>query len=219
MYTYGGEYMFLNCILIALSVSIDSLGIGITYGIKGTKINITSKIILFYTSLIIVTFATKLGNLITSIFSNFIANLIGSTMLIFMGFWVIFQSFNKKIIVYKKYKSKIYNFFIKSFRIAIQIIKKPIYSDLDNSKIIDSKEALYLGLALSVDSLCVGISSSMIELNSNLFPILVSTFQLLFISFGNLLGKKLKNSLKFPENIYSILSGILLILIGLFKFL
>lgn len=29
--------MLLNCILLALSVSIDSLGIGISYGIKHTK--------------------------------------------------------------------------------------------------------------------------------------------------------------------------------------
>ena len=30
--------MILNCILLALSVSIDSIGIGITYGIKNTRI-------------------------------------------------------------------------------------------------------------------------------------------------------------------------------------
>ena len=39
--------MLLNCILLALSVSIDSLGIGITYGIKNTKISLIGKIILF----------------------------------------------------------------------------------------------------------------------------------------------------------------------------
>lgn len=30
--------MLLNCIILAISSSIDSLGIGITYGIKNTKI-------------------------------------------------------------------------------------------------------------------------------------------------------------------------------------
>ena len=39
--------MLLNCILLALSVSIDSLGIGITYGLKKTKIIAISNIILF----------------------------------------------------------------------------------------------------------------------------------------------------------------------------
>lgn len=210
--------MSLNCILLAFSVSIDSLGIGITYGIKGTKINFISKIILFTISLLIANISIKLGNIITSIFPNLIANLIGAFMLIFMGGWIIFQALNKKDSTYKNHKPKIYNLFINSFGITIQIIKNPIYSDLDNSNKIDSKEALYLGLALSLDSLCVGIGSSMMELNSSLFPILVSSFQLLFILIGSFLGEKLKKILNIPDNIWSIISGILLILIGLFKF-
>ena len=39
--------MLLNCILLALSVSIDSLGIGISYGLKNTKVNSLSNITLF----------------------------------------------------------------------------------------------------------------------------------------------------------------------------
>ena len=50
---YGGEVMILNCIVLALSVSIDSFGIGITYGIKNTKITNWSKLILFTISLIV----------------------------------------------------------------------------------------------------------------------------------------------------------------------
>ena len=37
--------MLFNCILLALSVSIDSLTIGISYGLKKTKINTISNII------------------------------------------------------------------------------------------------------------------------------------------------------------------------------
>ena len=39
--------MLFNCILLALSVSIDSLTIGISYGIKKTKIDNISNTILF----------------------------------------------------------------------------------------------------------------------------------------------------------------------------
>ena len=39
-----------NSILLAISSSIDSLGIGVTYGIKNTKISKLSKIILFVIS-------------------------------------------------------------------------------------------------------------------------------------------------------------------------
>ena len=48
--------MLLNCILLALSVSIDSLGIGISYGIKHTKISKISNFTLFSISFLMTSF-------------------------------------------------------------------------------------------------------------------------------------------------------------------
>ena len=101
--------------------------------------------------------------------------------------------------------------------ITIKIIKNPSSSDLDKSNIIDSKEALFLGLALSLDSLCIGIGFSMLNTFSMIFPVLTSCFQLFFLSLGNYCGKKLYSFSKLPDNIWSTISGILLIMIGFCK--
>ena len=215
---YGGEVMILNCIVLALSVSIDSFGIGITYGIKNTKITNWSKLILFTISLVATIISINLGKIISKIFSPFFTNLLGCLILVAMGIVFSFQSLNKNV-VKPLSKQKKYNFFIKWLGITIQIIKDPISSDFDKSNTISSKEALYLGTALSLDSLCVGIGSSMLNISSYLFPLLVAFFQLLFISFGNFIGKELKNSFKINDNVWSFISGILLTLIGLLKFL
>ena len=53
-----------------------------------------------------------------------------------------------------KNNEKIYSFFIELLGITIKIIKNPTSSDLDSSHSIDSKEALFLGFALSLDSSC-----------------------------------------------------------------
>ena len=45
--------MFINSLILAISSSIDSLGIGITYGIKNTKISYMAKVVLFAISFII----------------------------------------------------------------------------------------------------------------------------------------------------------------------
>lgn len=212
--------MIINCIFLAISVSIDSFGIGITYGIKNTKISNLSKLILFVISFVVTIISISFGNIISKLFSSFWANFLGCIILIFMGIIFVFQSLNVKKTTYKILpKRKKYNFFIKWLGITIQIIKDPISSDLDKSNTISSKEALYLGIALSLDSLCVGIGSSMLNINSYLFPLFVSSFQLVFILLGNFLGKKLKKISNLNDNIWSLLSGILLILIGLLKFL
>lgn len=215
--------MFISCFILALSVSIDSLSIGITYGLKDTKISYIGKVTLFITSFIISIISIWFGDNIKNFFPDIITKMIGTFILIFMGLFIIYQSVCKNNLKNNEIKSnseeKIYSFFIKFLGITIKIIKNPISSDFDNSKKIDGKEALFLGLALSLDAFCVGIGSGIIGINSFIFPFLTSLFQLIFLNTGILFGKKINSLSKLPDNIWSIISGTLLILIGIIKFL
>ena len=188
--------MLLNCLFLAISSSIDSLGIGITYGIKNTKITIGAKSILFFISFIISIISIYFGNLLKFIFPDFLIHYLGAFLLILMGLFMCFQSLkkSKRDDIVKNNKNlemsdteKIYSFFIKCLGITIKIIKNPSSSDLDKSNVIDSKEALFLGLALSLDSLCIGIGFSMLNTFSMIFPVLTSCFQLFFLSLGTAL--------------------------------
>ena len=218
--------MLLNCIILAISSSIDSLGIGITYGIKNTKISVGATSILFFISFIISIISIYFGNLLKYIFPDFLIHYLGSFLLILMGLFMCFQSVKvskqeNEIKDDKHLKiadtEKIYSFFIKCLGITIKIIKNPNSSDLDKSNVIDSKEALFLGLALSLDSFCIGIGFSMLNTFSIIFPLLTSCFQLFFLSLGNYCGKKLYTFHKLPDSIWSMISGILLIIIGCCK--
>ncbi|MCI9016905.1 MAG: sporulation membrane protein YtaF [Clostridia bacterium] len=213
--------MLISCFILATSVSIDALGIGITYGLRNTKITRCANIILFILSILMTSLSVFIGDTLSNFLPNFITNFIGSFFLIIMGIWVIYQALNKKnnkdSNVYVG-EAKIYKFFIDFLGITIQIIRNPISSDLDSSKKIDWKEALYLGIALSIDSFCIGIFGSIIGYSSVLFPILVASFQLIFLTIGSFLGTKLSNISKIPENIWSIISGILLICIAISRF-
>ena len=162
--------MLLNCLFLAISSSIDSLGIGITYGIKNTKITLFAKFILFLVAFTISTISIYFGNILKYFLPDFIIDYLGSFILIFMGFFMCFQALrnNKKDCKISSDTNlndteKIYSFFIKCLGITIKIIKNPTSSDLDKSNTIDSKEALFLGLALSLDSFCIGIGFSMIN--------------------------------------------------------
>ena len=179
--------MLINSIVLAISSSIDSLGIGITYGIKNTKISNKARIILFGISFLVTLISLYFGNIIKNIFNENITKFLGSSILIIMGVFILFQS-------------------------------NPVNSDLDNSKIIDSKESLFLGLTLSLDSFCIGIGGSIIGINYQIFPLLIAIFQLSFLSIGNIFGKKLYKLSNLPDNIWSIMSGIILIFIGFTKF-
>ena len=228
--------MLINSLILAISSSIDSLGIGITYGIKNTRISYMAKVVLFAISFIISIISIWFGTFLKNILSISFTKYIGSFILIFMGIFMCFQAIkkdknkekfnnllssdnlNKNTIQYVN-KEKIYSFFIRFLGITIQIIKNPSSYDFDKSNSIDAKEALFLGLALSLDSFCIGVSLSMLDISSIIFPFAISLFQLLFMSFGNYLGRKLNKISHFPDNVWSISSGILLSIIGFCKLL
>ena len=160
-----------------------------------------------------------LGNILASIISPNITSIIGAIILFGIGIFIIYESTFKKEKnkqdVLKQHKE--YNIFIKCLGITINIIKNPINSDIDSSNRIDIKEAIFLGLALSLDSVSIGFGASAIGINTFLFPLLISIFQIVFLSFGRILGEKINNISNLPNNIWNIISGILLIFIGISK--
>ena len=143
--------MLLNVILLSISSSIDSFGIGITYGLRRLKINILSKLILFTISVIITYISLLIGKNLCYLLPPVLIKLLGAFILIIIGTTIIFQIINskkEKINQSKNYKfldnnsiyteKKIYKFFIKFLGITIQIIKNPVCSDFDDSLNIDA---------------------------------------------------------------------------------
>lgn len=188
----------LNSLILSISSSIDSLGIGITYGIKNTKISSIGKIILIIISILITYLSIYFGNILQNIFPNTLTKFIGNLILILMGTYICFKALKKQ--------DKNYNIF-----------NNPISSDFDNSQIIDSKEAIFLAVALSLDSLCIGIGASISNINLKMFPFFVAIFQLFFLNIGTFLGTHINKFYKLPQNTWSLISGLLLITIGFAK--
>lgn len=182
--------MFINTLMLSISSSLDAMGIGITYGLKRTKFSVFSRIVFFLVSFTATTLSIFLGNIIKNIFSPEFTTFIGASLIIGIGVYTIYESF-----------------------------KRPKDFDFDNSNDINMKEALALSLSVTMDSLCIGIGSSMLGINNYLFPLFVATLHLIFLLVGDFLGKNLVNISKIPNNIWTIISGVLLIFIGLCKFL
>ena len=74
--------MLFTTILLAISSSIDSLGIGITYGIRNTTILFNGKLVIFLISFIVTLISLYLGNILKLIFPKFVIDYLGSFLFI-----------------------------------------------------------------------------------------------------------------------------------------
>ena len=216
--------MIIQLIVLAVALSIDAFGIGISYGVRKINFKILSLAIISFISILFSSISLWFGNIISSIFSEKITSFISIFILIMLGIFIIKKGLEKndqklipESIEDNEHKS-ICSLFIKSLGITINIIKTPSLCDSNNSSKIDPKEAFYLGIALSID--CIGTSIAISSFNKYtfLFPIFVVIFQLTFLLSGIILGKK--TTLKFlDESKISLISGLILIIIGLLRLL
>jgi putative sporulation protein YtaF len=183
--------------LIAIAVSIDSFSIGIAYGIKGLRIPAKSIIIVSLISFTTVLLSMALGNAMANLMSEYVAKVFSSIILVILALWMWKQSKPSKGTVQgegndPKRAQIILNIRLKSLGVVINILKEPSKADVDISGTIESKEALLLGMALSLDSLGVGVGAAVAGANILLTPFLVVIFSIAFIVLGINIGQRHK---------------------------
>ncbi|MBM6820874.1 sporulation membrane protein YtaF [Clostridium saudiense] len=205
-------------ILLAFSASLDSLIIGIAYGIKKIRIKFSINIIIAF----IVTLGTLLSMVLGAILNKFIpvyiCNYIGAILLIVVGLFMTFDFFkeqrnlNKNEINTPKENKDI----IESLHYDDILINNKT-ADTDGSGNIEVKEAISLALALSVNNFALGLGASMSGISIPLTTIFTFIFSILIL----ILGLKIGNS--FLSKIFGkysgLISAIIIIVMGIFQLL
>ena len=214
--------MMFSIFLIAISLSLDAFGVGITYGIRKVRIPLASRLVICMMSVLYSGLALIAGKSICEILPQAASRIIGAVILICMGVFIILQSIFKKDEPssgnnIEEESKTLLKIAVKSFGITIQVIRNPDEGDIDRSGVIDIREALLLGLALSVDAIGVGIGSALAGISSLLIPFAAGIFQMLLLHIGTRLGAKLGNSSRINKKVLSMMPGILLITMALVR--
>lgn len=211
-----------SLILLALAVSLDGFGVGVTYGLRKIKIPLLSILIIAICSGLMMLVSMVLGSLMSTLFQPIYAKVIGSILLISIGVWAIYQMVTQsndndpeeETINLNTPRTLLY-IEIKKLGIVIEILRTPSKADIDRSGNISSSEAALLGTALSLDALGAGIGAGLLGLSPWLTALCIS------ISCGVFLIAGLKVGYIYSSHTWvkrlSFIPGAILIMMGLFK--
>lgn len=209
--TLGVDFMLdFQTVLLAISLSVDAFVIGISYGFRKIFVPLSSKIVITLISFVVTGLSIALGNAMLLFVPLEIAKILGPAMLFFLGVFTISKGFKKD----PKNDSQVTRSNDNIFDITKKIIDDPEICDFNKSSKIDITESIYLGLALSVDSICSGISSAISGLSSFLLPVFVALFQFIFLSTGCFFAKKFSSIVLIDEKYFSLLAGSILIVLA-----
>lgn len=203
--------------LLVLAVCIDSFATSITYGIGKIKIPFHCTLLINIIGAAMLAVSLMLADFISDRISINSIKILSGGLLFIMGTVNLFFPFIKSIFTHCKGK-ELTNFALVKKSILLAIFLDETKADLDKSKSLSVKEACFLGVALSVDSLASGFSGGLgICQGYFIYGILLCFFLgLVGITLGARIGRLI--SLKLSNRLdLSFLSGILLIILGFTK--
>lgn len=201
-------------LILVLSLCIDTFVTSIVYSSNKIKIPVVSGLIIDTICSLFLAISLFFGYLIKDFIPINIASTISFLLLLILGVYRLFEAFFKNLI--KKYydKGSPLTFKIFEFKFILQIYADEVKADLDESKILSPKEAFFLAVALSLDSLTVGFGCSLGTVNYLATVLLSFLVGALLLVLGGYVGKNISKN--YNLNL-SWLSGVLLIILAFIR--
>ena len=202
---------FAALVLFLTAVSVDSLTAGLTYGTQRVHIKLFSYLILACVPAAFITAANRMGSHILSFLPQTALPFLSFTLLAILGLSKLSESLIR--LLARKYPSLTRNWGckIKQINIIFTIYLSPEDANQEDLHLLTPKEAFLLSLALSLDSVLVGMAFNTGPLPLSVLFVLASLFNLLLFAFGCGLGHLISSVLHID---LSWLSGLFLLLLA-----
>ncbi len=204
----------IETLLLVLSVSIDSFLASISYGTSKIRIPFSSALIVDIISSTMLGSSLLVGSFLQDYISLNIAKIISFIILFLLGIYRLFESILKSYINNNSKELSPFKFKLFDFNFVLQVYADEIKADFDKSKILTSKESIYLAFALSLDSLAVGFGSSLLTINYIEVFIVSIIIGLIAILLGACVGRKFVESTNLN---LSWLSGLMLVILAFLR--
>lgn len=202
----------LESLLLVLSLCIDAIVASFAYGTNKIKIPFLSGTLISIISTLFLVFSLVLGSWFKTFLPVGLTTFISFSILLILGISRLFEGLLKNFLNRRAIDPSHIEFKLFDFKLILNVYADATKADLDHSKSLSTKEAIYLGIALSLDSLVVGLGFGLTTVNLlQIIPLSLILHGLAIFS-GALLGKKCAEALDID---ISWLSGFILILLAI----
>ncbi|MBR2565681.1 MAG: manganese efflux pump [Paenibacillus sp.] len=268
---------FISLLALAFALSLDGFGVGITYGLRRTRIPFLSIAVISLCSGLVIALSMQVGVLLSHIVSPDIASIVGAVILIIIGAWSLLQLIlrrrkeleeaeNREVIrtaqtegVAASVKAgvlqgiqtqgsrlndnsprssgsnplmalemqpsptdgsverMVFTLELRKLGVVIQILRSPSKADMDNSGSISAQEAMWLGIALSLDAFGAGLGAALLGFPTLWTALIIALFSGTFLLLGMKVGLRFAAQ-RWMQKL-SILPALLLMIMGLMKLL
>lgn len=199
----------MDIVLLVLAVCIDSFIVSMAYGAQSIKIPLKSVMIIAGFGTFFLGVSLYLAKFLQQFFSLQICYYISFTILFIIGIISLFQTQMKYYL--KKHKEGKLMFSLKEISFVVDVYIDETKADADHSKVLSAKEAVYLAIALSIDSLATGIAFGMAVQDPREVLLISFLMGVMILAIGQWIGKRISKVLDFD---LSWITGVILLILA-----
>jgi putative sporulation protein YtaF len=221
----------ISLFILSIAVSLDSFAVGVTYGMRRITIGWNPLGVITLCTAITLLIAMGLGSVVSHLLPLEWAERLGGIILLGIGAIAVFNNFRsrrqrvalpsssigesqRKTAKPQPSRPSWLNWY--PLRLILDIWESPMAADCDNSGSISNLEAIALGFSVSLDSFLAGIGAALLGHSIWLTTVIISSMSGCLIYLGLQVGIVLSSNRLL--NRLSYLPGLLLIILGLSKF-
>ena len=201
----------LGSLWLGISTNVDNLGVGVAYGVKRIRIGMMSNLLVAFFNAMGTLLSMTAGETISKLLPATISGYIGNSIIILVGIWGLINTFGFWGSDTEKTPTGEPQEIIQLEYIA----QHPESLDPNRSGHVKMRECLPLAYALSISNLATGVGAGLAGYNVGFLVLIMFIFSMLGISVGYFIGRKC--SLALPGRWPGILSGVLLIALGVYE--
>lgn len=202
----------LPALIFLLAVSVDSLSAGFSYGAAGVKIKPLSALFLVFIPSTAITLMTMAGSFLFSLFPAWLFSAASFFILFILGCEKLMESLFRHLAARRPNIISNWVCRIKQLNIVFTIYFSPQDANKEDLSVLSAKEAFFLSLALSLDSIFASMAFSYQGVSPLIFFLTAALIHFLLFFAGLLIGSLL--SRKFSIDL-TWLSGLFLLLLAL----
>jgi len=183
--------------MLALVLSLDAFVCAFAYGSERIKLPVLSVCVITAICAAVLALAGWAGTLVMVFLPYWLEPALSFAILFMLGIVRLFDGFIKRMIQRRTDFNKQLNFRAFNLRFILQLYADPARADVDSSKVISPAEAMVLALAVSLDSVAIGISAAFAGINMLYLVIAAFVATAAALALGRVIGERVSRSLPF----------------------